>query len=124
VSKPKAPASTIFPWLQANLHKGCLAPLTGTDARALQAAVQIAELYSYDSSKPVADAFGLVVTRMQDHTRELAYHSIAHVMEWSDRERLWRHAVLNPIPNLRRCAFEPGGYVDQSKAQSRFQTAA
>jgi len=104
MSKPKAPASTVFTWLQNNLGKGCLAALTGTDARALQAAVQIAELYSVDRAKPVAAAFGLVVTRMQDHTRELAYHSIAQVMDWSDRESLWRHAVLNPIPNLRLCA--------------------
>jgi Arc/MetJ-type ribon-helix-helix transcriptional regulator len=40
-----------------------LAPLTGTDARALGAAVQIIELYTYDRNSNVLAAFGLIVMR-------------------------------------------------------------
>jgi|KBSSwiStaDraftv2_1062776.scaffolds.fasta_scaffold155077_3 hypothetical protein len=46
---------------------------------------------------------------MQGTTRELAYHAIAQVMNWSDREKIWRMAVLPPLRAARVCAFEPGG---------------
>jgi hypothetical protein len=115
MKKYQPPAVTIFPWLRANLGPRSLAPLTGTDTRALTAAVQIAELYSYHRVQSVADAFGAVVASMQPHTFHLAYHSIAHVMDWSDRADLWVKAKL-PEFAPSTCSFEPGGsYVDRSK---------
>ncbi|HEX4085287.1 MAG TPA: hypothetical protein VHY22_10280 [Chthoniobacteraceae bacterium] len=96
-------------WLRANLGKRCLAPLTGTDAKALDAAVHIVELWAYDESAAVIQAFGLVVDRMQPHTQVLAYHAIAKVTEWHYRDVLWEKAGLRPIKNLSRCSFEPGG---------------
>jgi len=110
--KPKPKCETVLPWLKANLGERCLAPLTGTDARALQAAVQIIELYSYDSDLSVLAAFALVVQRMQPSTQELAYHATAHVMDWSDRARVWVRAGLADCANFRpprKCAYEPGG---------------
>jgi hypothetical protein len=105
--KPKPPCQTILPWLKANLGPRCLAPLTGTDARALSAAVQIIELFSYHRAPEVLDAFRSVVVCLQPSVRELAYHGIAHVMDWSDRSTIWQAAGLAPIPT-RICAYEPG----------------
>lgn len=101
------PAQTVFAWLRANCGKGCLAPLTGTDGRGLRAAVQIAELYSYHRQPEVLEAFGLVVrSSMQEECWYLAYHAIAHVMDWSDRAEVWAGAGLPEIVHG-RCAFEP-----------------
>lgn len=117
--KPKPPCETVYPWLRANLGKNCLAPLTSTDARALSAAVQIVELYAYCHSPEVARAFGDVVRCMQSSTREFAYHAIAHVMDWSDRSKIWSKAGL-PAFTPRRCAFEgepAGAPVDPEPAK-------
>jgi hypothetical protein len=105
VSKYQPPAQTVMPWLTANLGSRALAPLTGSDTRALRAAVQIIEQYSYDREPLLLKAFSIVVLRMQSSTQELAYHCIAHVMDWSDRSRLWVEAGL-PEFAPRRCAFE------------------
>jgi hypothetical protein len=107
MSKPKPCCKTLGPWLAANLGKRCLAPLTGTDARALAAAVHIAELYSYHQERGVMEAFARIVLCMQSSTRELAYHAIAHVMDWSDRRRLWCEAGLPEFSMETHCAFEP-----------------
>ena len=108
---PKQPCETIYAWLRENLGSGCLAPLTGTDARALLAAVQIVELYSVDRDLATAEAFALVVLRMQKRTEYLAYHAIAHVLDWGDREALWTLAGLDlNAPGIDRvCVWEPGG---------------
>lgn len=107
-TKPKPVCETVMPWLRANLGKRCLAPLTGCDWRALKAAAQIIDLYCYCPNPAVAQSFGLVVSQMQEATRELAYHAVAHVMNWEDRSRLWIEAGLEPI-SAGVCAFEPGG---------------
>ncbi len=99
---------SLRPWLSANLGPRCLEPLTGTDARALSAAVHIAELYSYHREPGVLEAFGHIVRCMQPSTQELAFHAIAHVMDWSDRLVVWKAAGLENI-NTRLCNFEPGG---------------
>ncbi len=113
---PKPYAATIYPWLRANLGPRALAPLTGTDASALKAAVHIVDLWTHNrSSTDVAAAFGKVISQMQPHTQELAYHAIAHVCEWSDRQMLWMMAFLPPIENPRICAFEPGGTGGEAK---------
>jgi hypothetical protein len=62
----------------------------------------------YPREPEVAKAFGLVVGRMQGSTKELAFHAIAHPLDWPDRPRLWAAAGLLPIP-VRKCAYEPGG---------------
>lgn len=105
----KNPSNTLFPWLKANLGKQCLAPLTGTDARALRAAVLIVELWQQCDAEHEAEcftAFAAVVTQMQHKCWELAYHSIAHVAEWSTRLEFWMQAGLELPPTIRRCAFE------------------
>jgi hypothetical protein len=98
--------ATVMPWLASNLGMACLGLLTGTDFRALCASVLIVELYSVHPAEEVSAAFRIIVCQMQESTRELAYHAIAHVMDWSDRKRLWALAGLPPISNPRRCAFE------------------
>ncbi len=102
----KPPSVTVLPWLRANLGKGCLAPLTSTDTRALRAAVQIIDLYAYNRHPNVLRAFAAIVLQMQESTRELAYHGIAHVMCWSNRAQLWQEAGLPPLSNIRHCEFE------------------
>jgi hypothetical protein len=106
MSKPYRPPSvTVFPWLKSNLGNRALAPLTGTDTRALRAAVELIELYAYDSGVDVLEAFRLTVQRMQPHTRQLAYHAIAHIMNWEDRATIWTHCHLEPVVTT-RCQFE------------------
>ncbi|MDB6027528.1 MAG: hypothetical protein JWM68_3751 [Verrucomicrobiales bacterium] len=107
--KEKPLNETVRTWLRDNLGKGCLAPLTGADARALDAAIYTIELYSYDRSDEVAQAFGLIVGRMQPKTQELAFHAIAQCMEWMTRFELWERAGLELPKNIRVCAWEPGG---------------
>lgn len=79
--------------------------LTGTDWKALRAAVHIAELYAYDSDPSVIAAFGLIVSRMQPSTYHLAYHAIAQVTDWGFRARIWVAAGL-PEFNPGRCKYE------------------
>jgi hypothetical protein len=105
--KKKPVCETLLPWLKANLGPKCLAPLTGTDARALAAAVHIIELYAVEGNPRALAAFGACAYCMQRSTRELAYHAIAHVLDWSDREKIWKLAYLEPIENPRECVFEP-----------------
>lgn len=110
MKKPEPPSKTVFPWLRANLGKNCLAPLTGTDARALRAAVEIIDLYSVDRDLDVIKAFGIIVLRMQPHCRQFAFHAIAHVLDWGDRRSIWIDSGLagenlDQFPKT-RCQFE------------------
>lgn len=103
--KNKPVSETVLPWLRANLGKHCLGALTGSDLKALRAAVHIIELYAYDEHPSLLVAFAHVVRRMQPSTRSLAYHAIAHVLDWGDRSRIWVAADL-PEFAPERCAFE------------------
>jgi len=108
---------SLYPWLRSNLGKRCLAPLTSCDAYALAAAVHLAELWGCTRSHDVEQAFGLVVNQMQPHTRYLAFHAIAHCLDWGHRSELWIEAGLFlKGENLGQCSFEPGGpRVDLAK---------
>lgn len=101
-------AHSVFPWLKANLGTGCLAPLAGNDAAALRAAIQIVDLIGYDSPQPadLVAAFRACVLRMQSHTRHLAFHAIAHVLDWGDRSRIWQAAGFETVPTS-VCKHEP-----------------
>lgn len=101
-----SPAQKLYSWLIANLGERCLAPLTGTDSRALQAALHVLELYAYDGDSSLLAAFRIVVHRMQPKNFGLAYHAIAHVLDWRDRSRIWIAAGL-PEFAPGRCAMEP-----------------
>lgn len=92
-------------WLTANLGPTCLAGLTGTDARALLASVQIVELWTINNSIFCLEAWGQVVVQMQESTRHLAYHAVAQVANWEDRRKFWPLA-FGPLPTG-RCRFEP-----------------
>lgn len=109
MKKPKPKCESLLDFLRGNLGKRCLAPLTGTDARALAAAVHIVELYACDRNPDILKCFGEVVLRMQRSTRWFAYHAIAHSIEWTDRAPVWSLAGLGEPPDCPRCAFEPGG---------------
>lgn len=103
--KDKQPCETLPKWLKDNLGPRCLAPLTSTDAKALAAAVQIIELYAFDRREAVLIAFGAIVRCMQHTCQHLAYHAIAHVMDWGDRASVWATAGL-PAINVGRCKYE------------------
>lgn len=107
--KNKPVCVTLLPWLKANLGSHCLGCLTGQSGRALAAAAQILSLYSScdDTAAPHAlAAFRAVVETMDPPERTLAYHAIAHVMDWSDRPRIWAAAGLPEITNPSRCHYE------------------
>lgn len=118
-TKPKPPCQQLRAWLTANLGKHCLGALTGSDWKAITAAVHILEAYAYDNSRVNLAAFACVVSRMQKSTQHLAYHLIAMILDWGDRESVWidaRGAALTIVgpgtiidrPTT-RCAYEPGG---------------
>jgi hypothetical protein len=109
MSDYQPPAATVLDWLRANLGSRALGALTGTDTRALRAAVQIIEHYAYDRDARVLVAFRLIVLRMQPKTRELAYHAIAHPLDWIDRIKVWAGAGLEYFEPRLKCSFEPGG---------------
>jgi hypothetical protein len=85
----------------------CLAPLTGTDARALSAAVHILNLYAFCAEPTLLPAFGIIVRCMEPSTQKLAYHAIAFVMDWTDREPVWEKAGLPKVDPRR--SFHEGG---------------
>jgi hypothetical protein len=104
----KPSCKSVFPWLEANLGKRCLAPLTDHDSFALKAAVHIAELWGRSSSRlHAAFAFRFAVLEMQPHTRYFAFHAIAHVLDWSHRMELWTQADLPREQIYGICAFSP-----------------
>lgn len=108
-TRPKPPCATISMWLRENLGP-CMGGLTGQDWPALKSAVQIVELWcsaDHESKQQAAVAFGAVVRCMQPNLRYLAYHAIAHVGDWSHRDKIWRDAGLTPLENIRRCKHEP-----------------
>lgn len=103
--KDKQPCETLPKWLKENLGPRCLAPLTSTDSRALAAAVQTVELYATERSTEVLIAFGVIVRQMQRSTWPLAYHAIAHVMDWGDRRDVWGNSGL-PMIDAGVCKYE------------------
>ena len=104
------PAQTFFKWLHANLGKGCLAPLSGQDYKALAAAVQLVPVWcNSDDRGAVAQAFRIVVEQMQPECREMAFHAIAHPADWGHRFELWHQAGLPAFTRIRVCKFGPGG---------------
>lgn len=110
MARPAPYAQTVFKWLKDNGHN--LAALTSTDCRALQAAVQIAALwspYDHDGGKAIAAAWGACVREMQPHCQQFAFHAVAHVANWNDRFKLWRAAgFAEPMPSpCYRCKHEP-----------------
>jgi hypothetical protein len=97
-------------WLVLNLGRRALAPLTGTDSRALAAAAHILMLYATSSQERlVLEAFRAVVLTMQPSTREFAYHAIACYGEWHWRDEVWLRAGLPPLDRVQICAGEPAG---------------
>lgn len=85
-------AQRILAWLRSNGMS--LGILTGHDTRALRAATQIVDVWLNSRSHRVAGAFGTIVAQMQPKCRYLAYHAIAMVGNWSDRQELWDQAGL------------------------------
>lgn len=100
---------TVYPWLTANLGKRCLAGLTSGDVYALNAAVQLIDLYSHSEDPAVLAAWAVCVRKMQRSMWPFAYHATAHIMNWEDRARLWIEAGLPDDLKVGRCAYEPGG---------------
>ena len=73
----------------SRIKKGTLAPLTGTDFRALEAFVAFVKLYSYTNDRRLLKGAFVALSAMQESTRWVARELIAFVLDWSDRERLW-----------------------------------
>jgi hypothetical protein len=91
-------------WLRNNLGHF---DVTGTTSRAIPALEGILELYSYTRSPGVLVAFGRVVREMPEEDWFLAYHLTAMVMDWDDREPVWRGAGLEFLGGFGTCKFEP-----------------
>ncbi len=91
--KTQPHAATILKWLRDNGQS--LGALTGQDTRALQLCVSAMALYSscdQEMESHALSAFRGGVVAMQPSTRHLAYHAVAHVLDWPAREMIWRRA--------------------------------
>jgi hypothetical protein len=97
-------SATVFKWLRTNLDDFYLG---NAECCALRAAVEIIELYAHVRSPALIEAFGTVVKQMHPESQELAYHAIAHSMDWEHRAQIWAAAGLPALPNPRRCKYEP-----------------
>ena len=115
--RPKADCDEcINTFLKGNLGRGSLAPLTGTDWKALRAAVHLLQLYAYNGHDAVLDAFRLTVLEMQPSTRQFAYHAIAYVSEWHNRAVWWARAGLPPYERIWVLKMAPEGRVANGRA--------
>lgn len=84
---PPERADAPLRWLGA---RQCdLAPLTGTDTKALLAIAYCWRLYAYTRSPGVLDAIRNLLREMQPKCAPLTRDLIAWAMDWSDREKLW-----------------------------------
>lgn len=79
--------SDALQWLRANGHS--LAPVTGTDARALKAFAHLLDLYALTGSSSVVVALAVCVAEMQPKIAPLARELIAWALDWGDRDRMW-----------------------------------
>ena len=61
-----------------------------------------------DRAEDVALAFGRVVRQMRPPVQAVAYHVVAQVSDWSQRDVLWQLAGC-PDVERQRCEWEPGG---------------
>lgn len=87
-------SKTLVKWLKLNLPRHMFGALTGTDWRSLEAAAHILECYTYSGDPELLVAFRIVVERMQESTRQFAYHAPAHFGEWHHRQLVWTLAGL------------------------------
>jgi hypothetical protein len=94
----------LLKWLKLNGLS--LGALTGTDSRALGAAVHILELHNYGGNGEELEAFRIVVEHMQPSTREFAYHAVAYVGEWDYRAKVWALAGLPALDRVSVCKGE------------------
>lgn len=104
----KTPAQTVGPWLKANgMYLGAL---TGQDWAALRAAAECMGLYARSDDTGEAQsliAFKACVLAMQPSTRYLAFHAIAHLLDWGDRWTIWRRCGLAIPDTLPECKYGP-----------------
>lgn len=94
------PAPKWRQWLRANGHD--LGPLTGQDARALDAIAACWELYSNSDAAGqfgALDAVRALLPAMQKKCWPLARELIAYAMDWGDRERLWSRVTAGGQEN-------------------------
>lgn len=71
------------------VHRLDLAPLTGTDTKALIAIAYAWQLFAYTRSTAVLNAIRCLLSEMQRSTAPLTRDLIAWAMDWSDRDRYW-----------------------------------
>lgn len=74
-------------WLKARGYS--LAPLTGTDLRALAAIAGCWELFCSTKDESILRAIGILARFMQHSTLFFARELAAWQMDWDDRDRYW-----------------------------------
>ncbi len=117
MARPKADCDEcIYTFLKGNLGRSALGALTGTDWKALAAAVHLLRLYAYNGHAAVLDAFRLTVLEMQPSTRQFAYHAIAYVSEWHNRAEWWARAGLPPYERIWILEMSPEGRRREASA--------
>jgi hypothetical protein len=114
----KSDCDQLLTWLRLNLGRRALGALTGTDSKALAAAVHLIRLYAYNGHQPVLEAFRLVVLEMQPSTRQFAFHAIAYVADWDTRFTWWALAGLPPYERIWVLDASPEKYRLEANAEA------
>lgn len=114
----KPDCEQLLTWLRLNLGRRALGALTGTDSKALAAAVHLIRLYAYNGHQSVLEAFRLVVLEMQPSTRQLAFHAIAYVADWDTRFTWWALAGLPPYERIWVLDGSPEKYRLEANAEA------
>jgi hypothetical protein len=56
---------------------------------------------------------------MQPKCWHLAYHAIAHPLDWEDRAKIWLAAGFTEFHSS-KCSFEPGGsHIDYAELEAK-----
>lgn len=115
----KPPCRDYATFLKAHLGKGCLAPLTGQDARALDAFLHAVQLWGNSDRwgrRHAETAMRALVLAMQPETRHLAKRAIPRVLDWSHEPEIWGLLFPKGEPKQDHCgACHGSGWVGMSE---------
>lgn len=95
----------ISAWMSANYGDGILAPLTGTDWRAMRALVYAWDLWLYVQSPAAFRAAVDLLRCMQRTTRDLGVSIIPMIGDWS--HEIHMRSMLRPVLDLPGISPEP-----------------
>lgn len=88
-------------WVANRLGKQALAPLTGTDRKALDGFLHALRLWRAAPDDHVIAALRALVMVMQPSTRHIAKAAIPGMLDWSDEDVIWAAIMAVTVDDLK-----------------------